>query len=107
VRSNQVRGEPTTVEVTNLAGRVEFLVGVGPSHEFFGGANIYLAILNLNSHELLVDSSNVMLGYLMETMVSPLMSTTKTKSIQNERMAKDIRTQAQKNAKVALSWGSS
>ena len=56
MRSNQVCGEPTTVKVTNIAGRVEFLVGVGPGHAFFGGANIYLVILN--THELLVDPSD-------------------------------------------------
>ena len=56
MRSNQVCGEPTTVKVTNIAGRVEFLVRVGPGHAFFGGANIYLVILN--THELLVDPSD-------------------------------------------------
>ena len=47
VRSNQVWcGDPTTVEVTNIAGRVEFLVRVGPGHALLWGADVDLVILS-------------------------------------------------------------
>jgi hypothetical protein len=56
VRSAQVTSEPTTGQVTNIAGGVEVLVWVFPSHAFFGRADIHLIILNF--HELFVELSN-------------------------------------------------
>jgi len=46
-------------------------------------------------------------GYLTETIVSPLKRATMTTAMLKERMARDIRTRAQKNAKVKPVLGGS